>query len=122
MTHCPRCGKTNAAEIHSCTPKALVLADELERHLGEFETATRAAAELRRQYEEIEALQVAQYECGFGAGCCYQAAKSEADKSLLRQAADMLATLPVKHPDQIGPRDALITAIEERLGETDGLR
>jgi uncharacterized protein Yka (UPF0111/DUF47 family) len=54
MTHCPRCGKTNAAEIHSCTPKALVLADELERHIGEFETATRAAAELRRQYEEIE--------------------------------------------------------------------
>jgi sulfur relay (sulfurtransferase) DsrC/TusE family protein len=37
------------------------------------------------------------------------------DEALLRQAADMLATLPVKHPDQIAPRDALITAIKERL-------
>jgi FtsZ-binding cell division protein ZapB len=56
---CIRCGKPfrSVDDIHTCTPpRALVLADELERHLGEFETATRAAAELRRQYEEIEKL------------------------------------------------------------------
>ena len=49
-----------------------------------------AAAELRRLHDENEALKAAQYECGFGAGCCYQAAKSEADEVLLRQALEAL--------------------------------
>jgi hypothetical protein len=35
---------------------------------------------------------------------------------VLRQVADMLATLPVKHPDQIAPRDALVKEIKERIG------
>jgi hypothetical protein len=113
MTHCPRCGKTNAAEIHSCTPKALVLADELERHIGEFEAATRAAAELRRQYEEIEG-QAGRIQDLYGQ---LNTTEKEVDdlRLLLRQAADMLATLPVKHPDQIAPRDALLASIKKRL-------
>ena len=49
-----------------------------------------AAAELRRLHDENKALKAAQYECGFGAGCCYQAAKSEADEVLLRQALEAL--------------------------------
>jgi hypothetical protein len=56
---CIRCGKPfrSVDDIHTCTPpRALVLADELERHLGEFETATRAAAELRRLHAENDKL------------------------------------------------------------------
>ena len=32
MTHCPRCGKTGLQpdSIHTCTPRALVLADALD--------------------------------------------------------------------------------------------
>jgi len=47
---CDRCGKDNPADVHTCTPLALKLADELEMWtLGEP-----AAAELRRLYEEVE--------------------------------------------------------------------
>jgi hypothetical protein len=56
---CIRCGKPfrSVDDIHTCTPpRALVLADELERHLGEFETATRAAAELRLMHETNDEL------------------------------------------------------------------
>ena len=84
---CNRCGKENPAEIHTCTPKALVLADQLEdAESARLHLLPYAAAELRRLHDESEALKAAQYECGFGAGCCYQAAKSEADEVLLRQA------------------------------------
>jgi hypothetical protein len=117
MNHCPRCGKTNAAEIHSCTPKALVQADELERHIGEFETATRAAAELRRQYEEIEALQADVKKFREAASCERDVRQQlerivEADEALLRQALDCLEC----HAD-IGIKGAekIIDAIKERL-------
>ena len=54
---CPRCGKTNAAEIHTCTPLALKLADLLEPcclTIGDAQQAV-AAAELRRLHAENEA-------------------------------------------------------------------
>ena len=71
-----------------------------------------AAAELRRLHDENEALKAAQYECGFGAGCCYQAAKSEADEVLLRQALECL-----ERSDTLGWQANLpvIQAIKERL-------
>jgi hypothetical protein len=59
---CIRCGKPfrSVDDIHTCSlPKALALADELERHLGEFETATRAADELRRLSAENDKLKAA---------------------------------------------------------------
>ena len=88
---CNRCGKENPAEIHTCTPKALVLADQLEdAESARLHLLPYTAAELRRLHDENEALKAAQYECGFGAGCCYQAAKSEADEVLLRQALEAL--------------------------------
>lgn len=36
---------------------------------------------------------------------------------LLQQALHLIETMPVKHPDQIGPRDALCAAIREHLKE-----
>jgi uncharacterized protein Yka (UPF0111/DUF47 family) len=125
MNHCPRCGKDNPAEVHTCTPKALVLADELERHLGEFETATRAAAELRRQYEEIEG-QADHIQSIYGQ---LNDTEKEVDdlRLLLRQALAQLEinrTNFYKAPSKsickmlAGGNDEVITAIKERLGET----
>ena len=39
------------------------------------------------------------------------------DEALLQQALHLIETMPVKHPDQIGPRDALCAAIREHLKE-----
>jgi hypothetical protein len=100
---CIRCGKDNPAEVHTCTPKALVLADELERHIGEFETATRASAELRRLHAALEmnARTIAMYEN-----------EQLDDEALLRQALDCLewyADIGINGADKI------IDAIKERL-------
>ena len=77
-----------------------------------WHTAMRLSKELRRLHE---ALKAAQYECGFGAGCCYQAAKSEADEALLRQALEALELRCGTNADE---RKELIPALRERLGET----
>jgi len=54
---CPRCGKENPAEVHTCTPPlALRLADELE---AEFPLMVDTAAELRRLHAENESLKQA---------------------------------------------------------------
>ena len=55
---CNRCGKENPAEIHTCTPLAIWLADALEScslHVGDPEQA-QAAAELRRLHAVNEEL------------------------------------------------------------------
>ena len=81
MTHCPRCGKENPAEIHTCTPLALKLADALENGtylLWVERDAT--AAELRRLHEENEALR----------GMSFDTKRSPADEALLRRALEML--------------------------------
>ena len=124
------------------TPKALVLAQEyadavathrletlygsrrsytLEKARERDEAFTALDAELRRLHAENEALKAAQYECGFGAGCCYQAAKSEADEALLRQALEALEVLAMNYAigAQHWPKAyAAIAALRERLGET----
>jgi len=61
---CPRCGKDNPADVHTCTPLALKLADDLmEAHRGHADegpsTFSDAAAELRRLHAENEALREA---------------------------------------------------------------
>ena len=54
---CQRCGKENPAEIHTCTPLALMLADQLVERRWDYDvTLNDAAAELRRLYAENEAL------------------------------------------------------------------
>ena len=89
-------------------PEALRLAELLEQNaLMPLDDV--AAAELRRLHEENEALKAAQYECGFGAGFCYQAAKSEADEVLLRQALDALNHVNVQD------RPKIIAALRARV-------
>ena len=54
---CDRCGKvTRPDDVHTCTPKALRLADALEVRGFLGTTASDAAAELRRLHEENERL------------------------------------------------------------------
>ena len=105
-------------EVGKMMPKALELADVLDFEFRGDREAHQAAAELRRLHAENEALKAAQQECGFGAGCCYQAAKAEADEALLRQALKVLA--PPEHVRFGGTgrlKAAAIAAIGERLGE-----
>ena len=97
-------------------PEALWLADVLERMSLSTRWDKRAAAELRRLHAENKTLKAAQQECGFGAGCCYQAAKAEADEALLRQALKVLD--PPEHLRFGGTgrlKAAAIAAIMERL-------
>jgi len=108
---CNHCGKEGVHVCISAGFSALVLADQL----GESAMLPYATSELRRLHDENEALKAAQYECGFGAGCCYQAAKSEADEVLLRQALEALELRCGTNADE---RKELIPALRERLGET----
>jgi hypothetical protein len=110
--HCPRCGKDNPPEVHTCTPKALVLADELERHIGEFETATRASAELRRLYAENERLRSA---ANRGGHMAVAWELQQADEALLRQALECLEAMNPYPASKEEQRATAITAIKERL-------
>ena len=57
---CPRCGKDNPPDLHTCTPIAMRYVDELRRH-GTVIDHVGCAAEIVRLYEEnvrvTEALQ-----------------------------------------------------------------
>ncbi len=59
MTKCNRCGKENPAEIHTCTPLALKLADEITETPWPETYVSAVAAELRRLHAENEALREA---------------------------------------------------------------
>ena len=110
---CNRCGKEGVHVCISAGFSALVLVDQLE----ESAMLPYATSELRRLHDENEALKAAQYECGFGAGCCYQAAKSEADEALLRQALNTLAYW-LEHGKTPGSHDMIQRthdALQERL-------
>lgn len=55
MTHCNRCGKDNPADVHTCTPLALVLADAIwPFDDGIDNNLSMAAAELRRLSAEVD--------------------------------------------------------------------
>jgi hypothetical protein len=87
---CIRCGKpfNSVDDIHTCTPKAVQMADELYRH-GTLNNPNGAADELCRLYEE-----------------------NEAKDALLRQALECL-----ERSDTLGWQANLpvIKAIKERL-------
>jgi hypothetical protein len=56
---CDRCGTDNPAEVHTCSPLALKLADQLDMVLVmplEAAAVTEAAAELRRLHAENDEL------------------------------------------------------------------
>lgn len=87
-------------------PTALRLADELhQKHNGEGLLAY-CEAELRRLHAENEA--------AHAVGIRQEQELMDCE-ALLRQAAAMLATMPVKHPQQGQERDALLEVIKERL-------
>ena len=57
MTECPRCGKQDPAEIHTCTPTPLwrLIEDlELNHEYCPKDVILQAAAELRRLHAEVE--------------------------------------------------------------------
>jgi ElaB/YqjD/DUF883 family membrane-anchored ribosome-binding protein len=120
MTNCPRCGKTNVDPVfpHTCTPRVVLLADELERHLGEFETAVRAAEELCRLHAEVKELHA---ECRVLVrqnGEWQDKVKQITlrDEALLRQALDALEELQYATTDKaFAMADATIDALKERL-------
>jgi hypothetical protein len=50
---CPRCGKDNPPSIHTCSPPtAIYLAEQIEAVYEAPHLPRKAAAELRKQYEE----------------------------------------------------------------------
>ncbi len=56
---CNRCGKENPAGIHTCTPRAIALAEEMELCWADAGLQLQSAAELRRLHAENEALREA---------------------------------------------------------------
>jgi hypothetical protein len=57
---CPRCGKDNPADVHTCTaPPAIYLAEQIEAVYEAPHLPRKAAAELRKQHEEIVRLEQA---------------------------------------------------------------
>jgi chromosome segregation ATPase len=87
---CPRCGKENPAEVHTCTPLALALAEMLDKVLAEpLEAATilAAAAELRRLHTELEATERQVFILTDCMSDCSKAnARLEAENEALREA------------------------------------
>jgi uncharacterized Zn finger protein (UPF0148 family) len=120
---CPRCGKDNPAEIHTCTPKALVLAGALD-HLVILDEvgsnnplAKDAAAELRLLHTSNEQLREQNTELDRIASelqdTCHKQAKKMAEyEALLQQALATLEDVFGKNKVDVG----IITAIKERLG------
>ena len=134
MTHCPRCGKDNPAEIHTCTPLALKLADWLERRTMKMLQDRQAAAELRRLHAENEALRdknnqlhteintawqevKTEQRLSFRTQVAKLEAKVESDEALLRQARDTMAYW-LEHGETPGSHDMIQRThdiLQERL-------
>jgi hypothetical protein len=78
---CPRCGKDNPPSVHTCTaPPAIYLAEQIEAVYEAPHLPRKAAAELRRLYEENvrleQALKMAHLEY---AGCMEDLREAESD-------------------------------------------
>ena len=111
MTHCRRCGKTGLQpdSIHTCTPRALVLADALDNPTIQAGAIRHEiAAELRRLHQSERE------------GWRYAAEleqQQKADEALLRQALDTLAYW-LEHGETPGAHDMIQRthdALQERL-------
>jgi hypothetical protein len=87
---CPRCGKDNPPSIHTCTaPPAIYLAEQIEAVYEAPLLPRKAAAELRRLYEEnvrlTEALKMAHLEY---AGCMEDLKEAEKQQDHFRDATE----------------------------------
>lgn len=125
MTHCPRCGKTNPAEIHTCTPPLALqladwhkaMADEPKRNEAKRDKHRRTETELRRLYIEAQTLRSCLFQMQEAAN--WSIAKQEDDEALLRQALEALEFIPASG-SMLGAqaeakRVQAIAAINERL-------
>jgi septal ring factor EnvC (AmiA/AmiB activator) len=133
MTHCPRCGKDNAAEIHSCTPTpGSELAQLYEQNAQLREQNTELDAKLAETTDALKGLEVENDGLGDRIKSLYKqlnTTEKEVDdlRLLLRQALEALEYIvkppcmcwagcddcdPTKAPDV----NATIAAIKERLG------
>jgi hypothetical protein len=138
---CTRCGKQNVDPIfpHTCTPKALVLADKLEHQVyhGSYDwervepMMLQAAAELRRLHEEAEELRYDRKELrkiaeileaqerflGSWDSIVKQAfARIDGDEAIMEHALDALDCIysPL-HIREINKVSAAMGALKERL-------
>jgi hypothetical protein len=139
---CTRCGKQNVDPIfpHTCTPKALVLADKLEHQVyhGSYDwervepMMLQAAAELRRLHEEAEELRYDRKELrkiaeileaqerflgGWDSIVKQAFARIDADEAIMRQALEALKELQYAATTDkaFAMADAAIDALKERL-------
>jgi hypothetical protein len=114
---CPRCGKDNPADIHTCSlPEALALASLFERYAIDHEPSgwpairqielNYAAAELRRLHEENET-----FRTRYVTQTAYDTVKQIVadDTALLRQALEALER------GETALRFAAIAALRERV-------
>jgi hypothetical protein len=114
---CPRCGKDNPPSIHTCTaPPAIYLAEQIEAVYEAPLLPRKAAAELRKQYEENAQLReqntmldriATEYEDTVS----QQAKRIAADEALLKQALETLELLLGDDSDYV----ILVAALRERL-------
>jgi hypothetical protein len=138
---CTRCGKPYLGTdgIHTCTPKALVLADKLEHQVyhGSYDwervepMMLQAAAELRRLHEEAEELRYDRKELrkiaeileaqerflgGWDSIVKQAFARIDGDEAIMQQALDALdciySPLHVREINKVG---AAMGALKERL-------
>ena len=103
-----------AKDIPDITPEDRSV---LDRYATGTQTGTDHVKELRHLHNEVRVLAETLQRCkeiGNSTAECYRL-DLERDEALLRQALDLIETMPVKHPDQITPRNALIVSIKNRL-------
>jgi hypothetical protein len=139
MTHCPRCGKDNAADIHSCTPQpgselALILEQnaqlreqntELDFLVHDHEVQNRElkahtdalAGRISDLYKQLNAEEKLVDDLRRLLGNAVETIR--ADEALLAQALEALEHhTAIKHPAQIPYRDRTIALLRTRLAPT----
>jgi hypothetical protein len=118
MTHCHRCGKTalQPDAIHTCTPKALVLADELRTRCRLSESCL-PEAEYRTRLTVLHDDMLAEIEAAHAVGIRQERELMEAD-ALLRQALEAMESIRPFMGAVSKKLDEAITAIRARLEGT----
>jgi hypothetical protein len=127
---CTRCGKQNVDPIfpHTCTPKALVLADTLDK--SSYRAEREAAAELRRLHEEAEELRYDRKELrkiaeileaqerflgGWDSIVKQAFARIDGDEAIMRKALEAFKYIEDNYMSLPKSGETAITALQERL-------
>ena len=110
---CPRCGKEDPADFHTCTPIAMRYVDELRRH-GTVIDHVGCAAEIVRLYEESVRLTAPQPQPDH----FRDATEKVDDTALLRQALEALELVQADvktTPNAYEAQRQAIATLRERL-------